>query len=113
MAQVSKDGQVNTSTTLFTAPSNAVLVISSLSLKNAYAGVNTVEVHLDNGGAAVAASNMIETIELEQDEARFVGQVFGKQLAQGGKLYIVPTQNVNWFLAGRTVTQTQDAEDVG
>ncbi len=113
MAQVSKDGQASSSTTLWTSPSNQVLVVGSWSLKNAYAGANTVEVHLDNGGAAKSATNMIEIIELEENEVRFVGQMFGKQIAQGGKIYIDPTQDVNWFLAGRTITQTTNAESIG
>lgn len=113
MAQVSKDGQASASTTVWTSPSNQVLVVGSLSLKNAYAGANTIEVHLDNGGAAESTTNMIEVIELEENESRFVGQLFGKQVAQGGKIYIDPTQNVNWFLSGRTVTQTTNAESIG
>lgn len=113
MAQASNNGQASSSTAIYTSPTNQVTIIGSVTLKNAYAGANTVEVHLANDGGAEASTNMIEVIELEEDEARSVGQLFGKQIAQGGKLYIDPTQAVNWFFSGRTVTQSADAESVG
>ena len=113
MAEVSKDGQVSASTAIFTVPSNQVLIITSLTIKDASASANTVDIHLDNGGAAAGAANLIDSIALEASEARSAGEIQGKRIAQGGKLYINPDGATNWFLSGRTVTQSLDAEDIG
>lgn len=115
MAEVAKDGQLSGSaTSIFDVPANQVLIITSLTIKDASGAANTVHIHIDNGGAAAGAANRLQTIELEADEARSVGEAQGKRVAQGGKLYIDPTSGAtNYFLSGRTVTQTQDAEDVG
>lgn len=116
MAEVSKDDQINSASAveIFTVPSNAVLIIASLTVKDESGANSTIDVHLDNGGAAAATTNRVDTIELEANESRSVGQLQGKRIAQGGKLYIDPNGSAtNYFLSGRTVVQSTDAEDVG
>lgn len=116
MAEVSKDAQINSSSAVevFSVPSNQVLIITSLTVKDESGSSSTIDVHLDNGGAAAATSNRIQTIELEANEARSVGEAQGKRVAQSGKLYIDPNGSAtNYFLSGRTVVQSTDAEDIG
>lgn len=117
MAEVSKDGTVgSTAVAVFTVPANQVLIIASLSVKDESGAANSVDIYLDNGGAAAATTNRLERLELEANEPASVGEAQGKRIAQGGKLYVKGSggaNTLNWFLSGRTVVQTTNAEDVG
>lgn len=113
MYEVADDGTVsNTAVAIFTVPSNAVLLIGSLSITDTSGSSNTVDIHIDNGGAAAVDANRVDRLVMLGDESLTSGEVQGKRVAAGGKLYVKGgggTNNTSWFLSGRLIPQDLDA----
>lgn len=116
MAAVAKDGQLagSTVTAIFTVPTGEVFTIGKLIVRDESGASQTVDVYIDNGGAASGTSNRVEiaTVGANSSKALVVPQA--SRIAQGGILYLKASSGtLNWNLSGATQEQTRDAETIG
>lgn len=90
------DGQVATSTSaaVYTAPTSRVSTIRKFLITNQSGGDENIDIHIANDGGVAATTNIIAKQEVIGSSETRAFNLAGKDIPQGGKLYI-KGDNVN------------------